>query len=82
MSCAADRRDAFVECCGQKGASLTHVSFRLRAPCYRPRMDRLKNASYRSLELFCRKQAALTSFPEARIELERMAREYQQLAVC
>jgi len=43
-------------------------------------MDRLKNASYRSLEFLCRKQAALTSLPEARIELKRMAREYQQLA--
>jgi hypothetical protein len=43
-------------------------------------MDRLQNASYRSLELLCRKQAALTSSSEARKELERMAREYQQLA--
>jgi hypothetical protein len=56
------------------GCRNTHVSFRLRGPC----LDRLQNASYRSPELLCRKQAALTSFPEARIELERMAREYQQ----
>ena len=38
------------------------------------------NLSYRSLELLCRQQARLTVTPAARNELERMAREYQQLA--
>ena len=38
------------------------------------------NFSYRSLELLCRQQAKLTSTPETRNELERMALEYKQLA--
>ncbi len=40
----------------------------------------LRNFSYRSLELVCRKQAELSSTPEARKELELMAREYRVLA--
>jgi len=38
------------------------------------------NESYRSLELLCREQAAISSTPAARIELERMALEYKRLA--
>jgi hypothetical protein len=40
----------------------------------------LPNESYRSLELLCRHQAKLSSSPEARKELERMALEYKRLA--
>ncbi len=40
----------------------------------------LRNFSYRSLELLCRKQAELSSTPEAAKELEAMAREYRALA--
>jgi hypothetical protein len=36
--------------------------------------------SYRSLELICRQQAAISSTPEAKEELERLAREYAMLA--
>jgi hypothetical protein len=36
--------------------------------------------SYRSLELLCRRQAHLSSTPQTRRELERMALEYKQLA--
>ncbi len=36
--------------------------------------------SYRALELLCRQQAKLSSSPDARNELERMAFEYKQLA--
>ena len=36
--------------------------------------------SYRSLELLCRKQAAMSSTPATRKELERMAQEYKLLA--
>ncbi len=39
-----------------------------------------RNASYRSLELLCRKQAALSSTSSVRRELEVMAREYAALA--
>jgi hypothetical protein len=35
---------------------------------------------YRSLELLCRKQAALSSTSATRKELERMAVEYQRIA--
>jgi hypothetical protein len=35
---------------------------------------------YRALELLCRRQAKLSATPDARHELERMAREYKQLA--
>jgi hypothetical protein len=42
--------------------------------------DRLRNSSYRSLELLCREQAALSSSEEARRELEIMAGEYAVLA--
>jgi len=42
--------------------------------------DRLRNFSYRSLELLCRKQAALASSEETRRELEIMAGEYAVLA--
>jgi hypothetical protein len=35
---------------------------------------------YRSLELLCRQQAALSSTPGTRKELERMALEYKVLA--
>jgi hypothetical protein len=40
----------------------------------------LPNVSYRSLEALCRAQAAMTSSPDARRELERMAREYKASA--
>jgi hypothetical protein len=36
--------------------------------------------SYRSLELLCRQQAKLSSTPDIRNELERMALEYKRLA--
>jgi hypothetical protein len=39
-----------------------------------------RNYSYRSLELVCRKQAELSSTPEARKVLEVMAREYRAMA--
>jgi hypothetical protein len=42
--------------------------------------DRLRDFSYRSLELLCRRQAALSSSEETRKELEIMAREYAVLA--
>jgi hypothetical protein len=41
-----------------------------------------KNQSYRSLELLCRKQAALTATPETRKALEAMAHEYKLLTDC
>jgi hypothetical protein len=40
----------------------------------------LRNESYRSLELMCRQQAALSSSSAARQELEDMAREYAAMA--
>jgi hypothetical protein len=43
-------------------------------------LDRLRNFSYRSLEMLCRKQAALASSAEIRRELEIMAGEYETLA--
>jgi hypothetical protein len=43
-------------------------------------MTHLQNFSYRSLELLCRKQAALASTTETRKALEAMAREYRTLA--
>lgn len=43
-------------------------------------MHHLSNESYRSLELLCRKQAALSSTLGARKELEAMAREYAAMA--
>jgi hypothetical protein len=43
-------------------------------------MRHLQNASYRSLELLCRKQAALSSTKEAKSALEVMAAEYRKLA--
>ena len=43
-------------------------------------MHRLANESYRSLELMCRAQAALSSSSAARKELEAMAREYAAMA--
>jgi hypothetical protein len=42
--------------------------------------DQLGNLSYRSLELMCRRQAALSSSEETRKELEIMAGEYAALA--
>jgi hypothetical protein len=42
--------------------------------------DRLRNSSYRSLELLCRRQAVLSSSEETRKELEIMANEYAVLA--
>lgn len=45
-------------------------------------MHHLSNLSYRSLELQCRQQAAISITPGAREELERMAREYRLLADC
>jgi hypothetical protein len=38
------------------------------------------NISYRSLEALCREQAAMTSCPDTRRELERMALEYKTSA--
>jgi hypothetical protein len=38
------------------------------------------NYSYRSMALLCRRQAALSSTPDTRRELEQMALEYQTLA--
>jgi hypothetical protein len=43
-------------------------------------MHCLANSSYRSLEILCRKQAAVASTAETKRELERMALEYQRLA--
>jgi hypothetical protein len=43
-------------------------------------MHRLANESYRSLELICRQQAALSTTSGARQELEVMAREYAAMA--
>jgi hypothetical protein len=40
----------------------------------------LPDASDRSLEAVCREQAALTSCPDTRRELERMALEYKASA--
>jgi hypothetical protein len=42
--------------------------------------DDLRNFSYRSLELLCRRQAALSSSEKTRRELEIMANEYADLA--
>ena len=39
-----------------------------------------KIESYRSLELLCRQQAAISTTPGAKEELERLAREYAMLA--
>lgn len=36
--------------------------------------------SYRSLELLCRRRAAMTGHDDAKRELERMAGEYKQMA--
>ncbi len=43
-------------------------------------MDQPPKFSYRSLELLCRKQAAICATLDTRIELERMALEYKRLA--
>jgi len=43
-------------------------------------MHHLVTESYRSLELLCRSQAAVSVTPLARQELERMALEYKRLA--
>jgi hypothetical protein len=43
-------------------------------------MKDLTDCSWRSLELLCRQQAALSTTPDARAELERMALEYRRLA--
>jgi hypothetical protein len=40
----------------------------------------LADFSYRSLELLCRKEAALASTPDTQRELLRMSLEYQRLA--
>jgi hypothetical protein len=40
-------------------------------------MHRPPNDSYRSLELQCRLQAAISTNPDTRKELERMAQEYK-----
>jgi len=40
-------------------------------------MHRPQNDSYRSLELQCRLQAAISTNPDTRKELERMAQEYK-----
>lgn len=40
----------------------------------------MQDYSYRSLELLCRNQAALSSREETKKVLEEMAREYQQIA--
>ncbi len=43
-------------------------------------MTLMQNASYRSLELLCRNQAALSAHEETKKTLEQMACEYQVLA--
>jgi hypothetical protein len=43
-------------------------------------MGRNQNEYYRSLELLCRQQAAISITPEAKKELEGLAREYGMLA--
>ena len=43
-------------------------------------MGRNRNEYYRSLELLCRQQAAISTTPGAKEELERLAREYAMLA--
>jgi len=43
-------------------------------------MHRQPKYYYRSLELLCRRQAALSSTSGTRNELERMALEYQRMA--
>ena len=43
-------------------------------------MHHHQNVHYRSLELICRQQAALSLTPETRKELERMALEYRRIA--
>jgi len=43
-------------------------------------MRHLVSETYRSLELLCRQQAALSSTSAAREELEAMAREYAAMA--
>jgi hypothetical protein len=43
-------------------------------------MHHPEDPSYRSLEELCRQQAALSSTPAAREQLESMAREYAALA--
>jgi hypothetical protein len=43
-------------------------------------MHHSPNAPYRSLELLCREQAALSSNKETRSALEAMASEYRKLA--
>jgi hypothetical protein len=42
--------------------------------------ERFANFSYRNMEKLCRQQAKLSSTPEVRKELERMAIEYKRLA--
>lgn len=43
-------------------------------------MPQPKSYHYRSLELACRTQAALTSHEDTKRELEKMAREYKEMA--
>jgi hypothetical protein len=47
---------------------------------YHRRMHNPDGLSYRALETLCRQQATITSTPETKRELERMAREYAALA--
>ena len=43
-------------------------------------MHHPESKSYRSLELLCRTEAAISSTPATKMELERMAQEYKRLA--
>jgi len=43
-------------------------------------MHRSPNSAYRTLELLCRNQAALSSTKETKSALEAMAAEYRKLA--
>jgi len=43
-------------------------------------MHHLQDASYRALELLCRRQAAISATKEVRTALEEMVVEYRKLA--
>ncbi len=58
-------------------------------PSFKAQIDRLRELEsqpvsskfkYRSLELLCRHQAALTCHEKTKAELQNMAREYQRMA--
>ena len=70
--------------CGSAPASIFHRlnpgDFTCGARAYPCEMSRQSNESYRSLERVCRQQAAISTTPAAREELERMAEQYKRLA--